>query len=75
MPPMQLVGRVSKAGKMVKTVTVTVERLVTHFPTYKARISHFALHVRAVLTIPQRLKRSKNYLVHDETNSAHYKSL
>ncbi|KAH7102486.1 hypothetical protein BKA62DRAFT_699694 [Auriculariales sp. MPI-PUGE-AT-0066] len=51
MPPMQLIGRVSKAGKMVKTVTVTVERLVTQFPTLK------------------RIKRSNNFLVHDEADA------
>ncbi|KZW03140.1 nucleic acid-binding protein [Exidia glandulosa HHB12029] len=50
MPPMQLIGRVSKAGKMVKTVTVTVDRLVVQKPTLK------------------RIKRTKNYLVHDEAD-------
>lgn len=72
MPPMQLIGRVSKAGKMTRTVTVTVDRLVVHKRTLKARSRFFASRARSHTSSAQRMKRTKNYLVHDEGNCKHH---
>ncbi|EJD38162.1 hypothetical protein AURDEDRAFT_129034 [Auricularia subglabra TFB-10046 SS5] len=71
MPPMQLIGRVAKAGRMVKTVTVTVDRLVVHKRTLKARApARCSLpFITVCLRAAQRIKRTKNYLVHDESDS------
>lgn len=67
MPPMAFQGLVTKAGFMNKTATVSVSRWVFHKITGKVRLFSSPTQFHS-LTHPQRIERTKKFLVHDEKN-------
>ena len=68
MPPMSLIGQVTKVGFMEKTATVTVSRFIFHSKTGKVRI----LLVRAVaVSVPTILPRFGTIAVREEQKVPH----